>query len=287
MGFAIERVQGEVNEDLLCPYCHEILEEPVTGKCGHVFCKSCLENALSKQKRYECPSCDVNLSSTPASEANAELVERLGKLSLHCQHYKSGCEGVFNYSEHAEHMEKDCPFRLVPCQHKNCKERAPQRELEAHMEKCDYRLVECKVCRICLPRKDMPAHQAIKRCFEELNKRRMVRSARRLSQELKEHRTVLVHQRHLTEQTERTLIREHYNNPTTLGGGGGRHARAQSAGPVLMRSSIQARVGSAIVVPHYSRNLKSAALESCRDCTNRFTHGRRPSARRHSHVNVS
>lgn len=178
---------------------------------------------------------------------------------------------------------KDCAFRPVQCEYKGCKAECPLKDLESHMEKCDYRLVECKVCKMCLPRKDMPAHQAIKRCFEQLNKRRMVTSARRLSQELKDHRLEMLHQRHLTDQEERRVLKEYYSRdfvPVP-------RRRTMSAGPVLLRSSIQARVGSALVVPHYSRNLKSATLESCRGCSNKFLSGRRPSAQRHTHSKVS
>lgn len=137
-----------------------------------------------------------------------------------------------------------------------------------------------------MPRKDMAGHQAVKRCFEQLNRRRRVASARRLSSELREHRLELQQQVHLADQTERRLVREHYDRdfpPATATAG---RRRAMSAGPVLLRSSIETRVGSAAVVPHFSRNLKSAVLESCRDCSGRFLHGRRPSARRHSHAKV-
>lgn len=281
MGFEVELFQEEVDPGLLCAFCKGVLEGPVAGKCNHLFCKVCLEKALSKH-RHECPVCEMDLSSSEAKAPGDELAEKLGELSLQCKHHKDGCEAVVGYHALPAHMLKECPFRLVPCEHKGCSELVPHTDLEGHMEQCSHRLVECKVCKVCLPRKDMPAHQAVKRCFEQLNKRRMVRSARRLSSELREHRVELVQQRHFTEQAERSLIRRHY-----FPEGISRHQRSMSAGPVLMRSSVQARVGSAVVVPHYSRTLKSAAIDSCHDCTNRFTHGRRPSAQRHSHINVS
>lgn len=281
MGFDVERFQEEVDPALLCAFCKGVVEEPVAGKCSHLFCKACLEKALSK-RRHECPECEMEISSSEAKAPEDELVEKLGGLSLQCKHHKDGCEAVVGYHAMPAHMLMECPFRLVPCEHKGCSELIPHADREGHMEQCSYRLVECKVCKVCLPRKDMPAHQAVKRCFEQLNKRRMVQSARRLSSELREHQVQIVQQRHFTEQAERVLVSSHYFPEGTS-----RHQRSMSAGPVLMRSSVQARVGSAVVVPHYSRTLKSAAIESCHDCTDRFTRGRRPSARRHSHVNVS
>ena len=278
MGLDVDRFEGEVEESLICSLCSKVLDNPVAAKCGHTFCSPCIEKAAKRSS--DCPKCAAVLTAN-TSPADADLVEKLGKLSIHCT---SGCDTVVSFEKLVEHTAKECPFRTVPCENKSCDVKCGLNELESHMEKCDYRLVECKVCKACLPRKDMAAHQAIKRCFEQLNKRRMVSSARRLSQELREHRVDLQHQRHLTDQTERRILREHYDreivNPS--------RRRTMSAGPVLLRGSIQARIGSALVVPHYSRNLKSAAtLESCFQCSNRFLSGRRPSARRHSHAKVS
>ena len=280
MGLDVEAFVGQVEQDLLCRFCAKVLEDPVVSACGHTFCNSCLQKALSKKYRA-CPECAKDLSTDQISPACNDLVEKLGKLSLYCKNQTSGCKAVTNLEDMDDHLGKECGYRLVKCEHKGCGSGVPYLDLETHMDTCEYRMVECKVCKVCLPRKDMPAHQAVKRCFEQLNKRRMVTSARRISQELREHRIDLVHQRHLTEQSERHLLRNHYAEDASM-----RHRRAMSAGPVLMRSSIQTRMGSAVVVPHYSRNLKSAALESCRDCTNKFTAGRRPSARRHSHSKV-
>ena len=276
MGIEVERFEGDVGERFICPYCAKVLENPVSGSCGHNFCAACVKKALSK-RRTDCPVCDRDLSEQGAKDAKDELVEALSKLSIHCGNNKSGCESVVPYSQLTDHLSTECAFRLTACTHKGCSVQVSLNELDSHLETCDYRMVECKVCKTCVTRIDMPAHQALKRCYEQLNKRRMVTSARRLSQELRVHREEMVHHRHLTDQAERRLEKQHYfqENP--------RHQRAKSAGPVLTRS-VSSRVGSAVVVPHFSRNLRSAALESCRDCTNRFTAGRRPSARRHSHA---
>ena len=105
-------------------------------------------------------------------------------------------------------------YRLVPCENRGCEDQCPLNVLELHMETCDHRIVECKVCKTRLPRKDMPAHQAVKRYFE--------------SSELKEHRLKMLHRRHQTEQAERRIEQEHYFPP--------QRRRAMSAGPVLLRA---------------------------------------------------
>ena len=282
MGLDVDSFEGQVDEDLICSICKKVLETPSSSTCGHIFCAKCLQKAT--EKRTDCPKCGEPLAPIAKDadrEAEELLVDRLGKLSIRCTHQSFGCPTVLPWLDLGKHAEKECEYRLVPCENRGCADKHPLNRLEQHMESCDHRIVECKVCKTRLPRKDMPAHQAVKRCFEELNKRKRVSSARRLSSELKEHRLEMLHRRHQTEQAARRIEKEHYFPPPP-------RRRAMSAGPVLLHTqSVESRVGSAIVVPHYTRNLKSAAvLDSCRGCSNRFLSGRRPSARRHSHSKV-
>lgn len=279
MGLDVHYFEGEVGEDLICLFCNKVLEKPSSSTCGHVFCAECLQKAVGKE--IECPKCGQtpSLITEDGDKHAEELASRLDKLTIRCTYQSVGCTAVLPWGGLDHHTEKECEYRPVPCENKGCSQKCPLNDLEQHMEKCDYRIVECKVCKVRLPREDMPAHQAVKRCYEELNKRKRVASARKLSSELKEHRLEILHRRHQTEQAERRIEKEHYFPPLR---------RAMSAGPVLLRAqSVEARVGSAmVVVPHYSRNLRSAALDSCRGCSNRFLSGRRPSARKHSHSKV-
>ena len=235
-----------------------------------------------------CSRCKGALTSENNPAPN-DLVEQLEKLSIRCTHSSLGCEAVVTIKCLPEHVSSECQYRYVACANRGCEFKCPQREMDEHTGRCAYRLVECDVCKAVVVFKDMGAHQAVKRCFELTNKRRMVSSARRLSGELRDHRVELTHQRHLTEQAERHVTQEHYERQVSPV-----RRRAQSAGPVLvdadrawLRTSIQARVGSAFVVPHYSRNLKSAKpMDSCMQCSGRFLSGRRPSARKHTHAKV-
>ena len=292
MGLDVERFEGEVQEDLICLLCNKVIDVPSSSTCKHLFCAQCLQKSVGKKQNCPHPNCDKPLSVVPASSRSADtagkeeeeaLAERLGKLSIHCPHRSTGCTAVFPLTNLDRHADSECEYRLTPCENDGCKVQCPLNKLEEHMERCEHRIVECKVCKARLPRKDMPAHQAVRRCFEELNKRRRVSSARLFKSELRDHRLGMQHRRHQMEQAERRIEREHFFPPPEY-----QRKRAASAGPVLMRAqSVGARVGSAIVVSQYARNLRSAVvLDSCRGCSNRFLSGRRPSARRHSHSKV-
>ncbi|XP_071738096.1 uncharacterized protein [Rutidosis leptorrhynchoides] len=43
-----------------CPACMGPIEEEVTTKCGHIFCKGCIKSAISAQ--HKCPTCRRKLS---------------------------------------------------------------------------------------------------------------------------------------------------------------------------------------------------------------------------------
>ncbi|KAK5614167.1 hypothetical protein CRENBAI_008625 [Crenichthys baileyi] len=44
-------------EDLCCPVCQEIFEDPVVLSCSHSFCKECLKNWWREKPVQECPVC--------------------------------------------------------------------------------------------------------------------------------------------------------------------------------------------------------------------------------------
>ena len=38
----------EVEEDFQCPICHLPLKEPVQTRCGHRYCKECLDEYIGR-----------------------------------------------------------------------------------------------------------------------------------------------------------------------------------------------------------------------------------------------
>nr|XP_034578532.1 E3 ubiquitin-protein ligase RNF4-like isoform X2 [Setaria viridis] len=45
-----------------CPICWNKMEEPATTPCGHIFCNTCIKQAIKVQKR--CPTCRKGLRAT-------------------------------------------------------------------------------------------------------------------------------------------------------------------------------------------------------------------------------
>lgn len=276
MGIAVHLVEGgEVKEELLCCVCRMVLEVPCLTLCDHYCCQQCLTTTVKKKPR--CHKCEVVVSPAENNLVPDEIIKAIEKLSVHCV---LGCKKVLPMSLLHHHVTKECQLRVITCVNRGCNHQCSVQDLDQHLMECPYQLLQCQVCQAVVTQRDMSAHQAVKRCFEQQIKQERVKSARKLSNELKGHRIAMIQQRHLSDQMERHLVSQHYNQQRVL-------HRSTSAGP-LVSQSIQSRVGSAIVLQRYSRNISvpNATPTSCMSCENHFLSGRRPSARRHSHTKV-
>ncbi|XP_068674468.1 TNF receptor-associated factor 6-like [Montipora foliosa] len=60
---------------------------------------------------------------------------------VNCVFSSHGCDAVVPKSELAHHIEKDCPFRLVDCEHCELEHRA--KDSSDHLKECPRILVEC------------------------------------------------------------------------------------------------------------------------------------------------
>jgi len=108
MGYDIQRFEGEVDEELLCPICSGVLEEPLQApQCEHAFCASCIHEWLSRQ-----PTCPVDRN--PITPNQLKPVPRilrnlLSRLLIACDNASFGCTVVVKLDL--------LPNHLVECEH--------------------------------------------------------------------------------------------------------------------------------------------------------------------------
>ncbi|KAM4583346.1 zinc-binding protein A33-like [Fundulus diaphanus] len=57
---------SRLEEDLCCPVCQDIFQDPVLLSCSHSFCKECLKNWWREKAAQECPVCrEISLRANP------------------------------------------------------------------------------------------------------------------------------------------------------------------------------------------------------------------------------
>ncbi|CAO2636281.1 E3 ubiquitin-protein ligase TRIM31 [Lemmus lemmus] len=65
-------------EDVICPFCMEILQDPVTNDCGHNFCLQCINQVGKTTENLQCPLCKlpVNKNMLRPNKQLASLAEK-------------------------------------------------------------------------------------------------------------------------------------------------------------------------------------------------------------------
>ncbi|XP_073414730.1 E3 ubiquitin-protein ligase TRIM11-like [Dendrobates tinctorius] len=67
---------AELRDELNCSICLSLYTDPVSLRCGHNFCRSCIVSVLDAQEvagGYSCPDCRAEYPERPALEKNRKL----------------------------------------------------------------------------------------------------------------------------------------------------------------------------------------------------------------------
>ncbi|XP_072279081.1 E3 ubiquitin/ISG15 ligase TRIM25-like [Pyxicephalus adspersus] len=67
---------ADTSDDLNCSVCLNIYTDPVNLRCGHSYCRECIEKALDEQTGsgvYKCPRCRKEFQDRPALHPNLDL----------------------------------------------------------------------------------------------------------------------------------------------------------------------------------------------------------------------
>ncbi|KAM9267476.1 breast cancer type 1 susceptibility protein [Morus bassanus] len=77
----VQNVLAAMQKNLECPICLDVVEEPVSTKCDHTFCRFCMFKLLSKKKKdvIQCPLCKTEVTKRSLKENSRfkELIDGL------------------------------------------------------------------------------------------------------------------------------------------------------------------------------------------------------------------
>ena len=132
---------------LICKICHLPSRDPYLSVCcGHVFCKSCLDNIKKAAAvTNACPVCrDEEFVTFPNKQANREVKS----LHIYCTNREKGCgwEGKLNDINNHIGNSNGCQFEGVKCSNE-CGKMIQRQYLSNHVEtECPRREVNCQYC---------------------------------------------------------------------------------------------------------------------------------------------
>ncbi|XP_017269767.1 TNF receptor-associated factor 6 [Kryptolebias marmoratus] len=123
-----------------CPICLMALRNAIQTRCGHRFCKSCIEKSI-RDTGQRCPVDNEMLSEDQLFPDNFAKREILS-LTVRCPN--SGCGEKMELRQLENHLAQ-CQFATMPCP--QCQQAVRKSYLEEHKTvECQRRLVSCPDC---------------------------------------------------------------------------------------------------------------------------------------------
>lgn len=164
MGYDTERFPTQPKEDLICPICQGVLEDPIECSiCQTNFCTTCINMWLAKNNI--CP----NLCELKLQRSHKYLKSDLDNLSMTCDNFEFGCKELVKLEFLKKHVDSECKFRKTMCPNQGCTEEYFIFDEEIHQNNCIMRRVKCKECGEEMNFSEAVSHKCIRYLAKQLN----------------------------------------------------------------------------------------------------------------------
>ena len=138
---------SEPPDSLICKICHFPSRDPFLSVCcGHVFCKSCLNNV--KKAAAITNACPVCRNEEFVTFPNKQAEREIKSLHIYCTNKEKGCKWQCELNDINDHLGNSdgCQFEEVKCSNE-CGKMIQRQYLTNHVEtECPCRKVNCQYC---------------------------------------------------------------------------------------------------------------------------------------------
>ena len=123
-------------EEAKCTVCFELMKEPVSTSCEHLFCQNCIKDQPT------CPTCCKTFTTTP-DRGSVRIVKAF---KVKCPNSVEGCKWQGGLGDAEEHLEENCQHQKVKCPNR-CGSKLDRKHMRRHTQgDCTHRPYKCPHC---------------------------------------------------------------------------------------------------------------------------------------------
>lgn len=108
--------QESVPDDFICSICMTLPAEPLITRCDHIFCRTCIHQALDNQKL--CPIDRRPCNNHQLEPLKGALLRIWSGIQVKCGYHENGCAWRGSIADYKSHTE-NCSVRRNPSANNN------------------------------------------------------------------------------------------------------------------------------------------------------------------------
>ena len=153
------------DHNLMCAICYCPFVHAVRLPCEHVFCNSCVNDAMrssgsgSRPSSVNCPSCRRTTHSNEITSMPKILDRMLDDLLVRCPLKDEGCNELVQRCEVQQHIDKKCAYSEVKCPAENCLFSVQRKDAEK--QRCLHGMIQCEDCNQLFMERYLESHRTL------------------------------------------------------------------------------------------------------------------------------